>query len=278
MSLQTLEFRKVAPHCGAEVHGIDLSQPLDGQTVETIKNALAEHCALFFHNQTMTPQQHKTLGSAFGTLHIHPAWPRVVEGHPEIMEIYADENSKRIAGDDWHSDVSCDPKPPLGTILQMLEVPPVGGDTLFANMAAVFESLSDTMQRFLEGMTAVHDGEYVYHGRYEGMQEQGQTYPRSEHPVICTHPVSGRKVLFVNRIFTTRIVELSQRESDAILKMLFAQVEQPEFQCRFQWQPGSVAFWDNRCAQHHALWDYYPHRRRGYRVTIQGEAPLYRSE
>ena len=192
------------------------------------------------------------------------------------MEIYADENPKRIAGEDWHSDVSCDPEPPLGTILQMLEVPPVGGDTLFANMVAVFESLSDSMQRFLEGMTAVHDGEYVYRGRYEGASEEGKTYPRSEHPVVRTHPVSGHRILFVNRIFTTQIVQLEQRESDAVLQMLFAQIEQPEFQCRSQWQPGSVAFWDNRCAQHHALWDYYPHRRRGLRVTIQGDAPFYR--
>ncbi len=276
MDLRACEFRKVTPHCGAEVHGIDLSQPLDERAVEAIKTALAAHCVLFFRDQKMTPEQQKALGREFGSLHIHPAWPRVVEGHPEVMEIYADENTKRIAGEDWHSDVSCDPEPPLGTILQMLEVPPVGGDTLFANMVTVFESLSASMQRFLEGMTAVHDGEYVYRGRYEGASEEGKTYPRSEHPVVRTHPVSGRKVLFLNRIFTTRIVQLAQRESDAILQMLFAHIEQPEFQCRFHWHPGSIAFWDNRCAQHHALWDYYPHRRSGLRVTIQGDAPFYR--
>ena len=133
------------------------------------------------------------------------------------------------------------------------------------------------MQRFLEGLTAVHDGETVYRGRYEGMQEQGKIYPRSEHPVVRTHPVSGRKVLFVNRIFTTRIVQLSKHESDVLLQMLFKQIEQPEFQCRFHWEPGSIAFWDNRCAQHFALWDYYPHRRRGLRVTIQGDAPYYQA-
>ncbi len=276
MNPQSFEFRKVTPNCGAEVRGIDLSQPLDDGAVEAIKTALAEYCVLFFRDQKITPEQHKTLGRHFGELHIHPAWPRLVEGHPEVMEIYADENSKRIAGEDWHSDVSCDPEPPLGTILQMLEVPPVGGDTLFANMLAVFESLSASMQRFLEGLTAVHDGEYVYRGRYEGAQEESKTYPRSEHPVVRTHPVSGRKLLFVNRIFTTRIVQLTKHESDAVLQMLFEQIEQPEFQCRFHWHPGSVAFWDNRCAQHHALWDYYPHRRRGLRVTIQGDAPFYR--
>ncbi len=276
MANDQFAVKKVTPACGAEVSGIDLSQPLDERSVETLKRALAEHCVLFFRDQEMTPQQQKTFGRHFGELHIHPAWPRRVEGHPEIMEIYADENTKRIAGEDWHSDVSCDPKPPLGTILHMLEVPEAGGDTLFANMAAVFDSLSAPMRCFLEEMTAVHDGEYVYRGRYEGAQEEGKTYPRSEHPVVRTHPVSGRKVLFVNRIFTTRIVQLAQRESDAVLKMLFEQIEQPEFQCRFQWQPGSVAFWDNRCAQHHALWDYYPNRRRGLRVTIQGDAPIHR--
>ncbi len=276
MKPQTFKIKKVTPHCGAEVLGIDLSQPLDQTAVDALNSALAEHCVLFFREQKMSPLQHKELGRHFGELHIHPAWPRTVDGHPEVMEIFSDENTKRIAGEDWHSDVSCDPKPPLGTILHMLEVPPVGGDTLFANMYAVFESLSAPMQRFLEGLTAFHDGEYVYRGRYEGAQEEGKTYPRSEHPVVRTHPVSGRKLLFVNRIFTTRIVQLSQHESNAVLRMLFEQTEQPEFQCRFQWQPGSVAFWDNRCAQHHALWDYYPQRRRGLRVTIQGDAPFYR--
>ncbi len=276
MTLQALDLKKVTPYCGAEVDGIDLSQPLDDGQVDWLNRALAEHCVLFFREQAMSPEQQKALGNNFGDLHIHPAWPRLVEGHPEVMEIYADENSKRIAGEDWHSDVSCEAEPPMGTILQMLETPPVGGDTLWASMYAAFEGLSSKMQGFLEGMTAVHDGEQLYRGRYEGTDEQGKTYPRNEHPVVCTHPVNGRKYLFVNRMFTTRIVQLPERESDAVLRMLFEHIEQPEFQCRFQWKPGSVAFWDNRCAQHHAMWDYYPHRRRGLRVTIKGDAPVYR--
>ncbi len=275
MKLQELELKKVTPHCGAEVHGIDLSQPLDEGRIETLTTALAGHCVLFFRDQRMTPEQQKMLGRHFGELHIHPAWPRLVEGHPEVMEIYTDENSKRIAGEEWHSDVSCDPEPPLGTILYMVETPPVGGDTLFANMYAAFEALSATMQGFLEGLTAVHDGEHVYRGRYGAVKDEGKTYPRSEHPVVRTHPVSRRKSVFVNRTFTTRIVQLTQRESDAVLSMLFGHIEQPEFQCRFQWQPDSVAFWDNRCAQHHAMWDYYPNRRRGLRVTVKGDAPFY---
>ena len=270
-----LELHKMTPTCGAEVRGVDLSQPLEDARFDALQRALAEHCVLFFRDQKMTPEQQKAFGRRFGELHLHPAWPRLLEGHPEIMEIYADANTKRIAGEDWHSDVSCDSEPPLGTILYMLEVPAVGGDTLFASMTAAYEALSAPMKRLLEGMTALHDGETTYRGRYEGMQE-APSYPSAEHPVIRTHPVSGRRALFVNRIFTRRILQLEKHESDALLEMLFRHVETPEFQCRFRWQPGSVAFWDNRCVQHHALWDYYPQRRRGLRVTIKGERPVYR--
>jgi len=272
-SPQPFELAKLTPHCGAEVRGVDLARPLEPAAVEALARALAENCVLFFRGQEMTPAQQKDLGRRFGELHLHPAWPRLVEGHPEIMEIYADAGTKRIAGEDWHSDVSCDPEPPLGTILYMLEVPEVGGDTLFASMYAAWDALSAPMRRMLEGMTALHDGEATYRGRYEGAAEEGKAYPRSVHPVARTHPVTGKKALFVNRIFTSRIVELSKPESDAVLQMLFAHIEQPEFQCRFRWEVGSVAFWDNRCAQHHALWDYYPQRRRGLRVTIKGDKP-----
>lgn len=276
MTHRPIEVKKVTPHSGAEVLGIDLSVPLDSGTAKQIEEALAEHCVLFFRDQRITPEQQKALGRHFGPLHIHPAYPMLLEGHPEIMIIYADEKSRRVAGEDWHSDVSCDTEPPLGTILYMLEVPPVGGDTLFASMYAAYEGLSEPMKRLLEGMTAIHDGEHVYRGRYEGVKEEARVYPRAEHPVIRTHPVSGRKGLFVNRSFTTRIVQLRKPESDAILEMLYRHIETPEFHCRFQWQPGSIAFWDNRCAQHHAMWDYYPNRRRGLRVTIKGDAPFYR--
>lgn len=269
------EFIRMTPGCGALVRGIDLAQPLDDAAIELLTNALAEYGALFFRDQDLTHEQHKSLGRCFGELHLHPAWPRLVDGHPEIMELYTDENSQRIAGEDWHSDVTCDREPPLGTILRMIEVPPVGGDTLFANMHAAFESLSSSMQTFLEGLTALHDGENAYRGRYADASEQGKTYPQAEHPVVRTHPVSGRQALFVNRIFTTRIVELTQQESISTLRMLFEHIAKPEFQCRFQWQARSVAFWDNRCVQHYALWDYYPNRRRGLRVTIKGDVPYY---
>jgi len=277
VSEPSFEIRRVTPHCGAEVIGLDLSQPLSDEQVKELETALAEHCALFFRDQEMTPGQQKHLGQRFGDLHLHPAWPRLVEGHPEVMEIYADENSKRIAGEEWHSDVSCDLEPPLGTILRMIEVPPSGGDTLFANMCAAFDALSEPMQQFLVNLTARHDGEAAYTGRYEGVKDEEKEYPVAEHPLIRTHPISGRQAIFVNRIFTTRILGVSKSESDHLLKFLFEHIERLEFQCRFQWRENSVAFWDNRHAQHLALWDYYPHRRRGHRVTIKGDAPFYRA-
>lgn len=270
-----IRLKHVTPHCGVEVEGVDLSKPLDRDVVDTLTNTLANHCVLFFRDQKLDAVTQKELGSNFGELHIHPAYPRVIKGHPEVMEIYADENSKHIAGEMWHSDVSCDEEPPLGTILYMIETPPMGGDTLFANMYAAFDKLSDRMQDMLRGMTAIHDGEGYFRGHYEGVKEEGKVYPMSEHPVVRTHPVSGRPLLFINRMFTKRIVQLSPHESDGLLKMLFDHLEHPEFQCRFHWEPGSVAFWDNRCAQHHAMWDYYPNRRRGLRVTIKGDKPFY---
>lgn len=156
----------------------------------------------------------------------------------------------------------------------MHELPDFGGDTLFADMFAAYEGLSEPIKKMLEGMTAIHDGEYVCRGRYDGAVDEGKAYPRSEHPVLRTHPVNGRKALFVNRIFSTRLVQVSRNESDAILRMLLEHLENEAYQCRFRWQKNSVAFWDNRCAQHLAMWDYYPQRRRGLRVTIKGDAPV----
>ncbi|MBT3603672.1 MAG: taurine dioxygenase [Candidatus Latescibacteria bacterium] len=274
MNEQNLKIEKLAPNCGGEVLDIDLAHVSDEKTITALKAALAEHGVLFFRQQDITPAQQKELCRRFGELHLHPAWPRLVEGHPEVMEIYADKDTTRIAGEEWHSDVSCDLKPPLGTMLYLIETPPEGGDTLFANTCAAFEALSEPMRNLLDGLTAVHDGEPVYRQGYGEKAVERISYPRAEHPVVRTHPVNGRKGLFVNRTFTTKIVELTQRESDALLAMLFTHIEHPLFQCRFRWQSDVVAFWDNRVVQHLALWDYFPHRRRGHRVTIEGEVPF----
>jgi taurine dioxygenase len=274
MCYVSIQVEKLTPHVGAEVRGVDLALPLDERTFKEVHDALIEHGVIFFRDQRLTPDQQKAFGRRFGELHIHPAAPSL-QGHPEILVIHADEHSKRVAGEDWHSDVSCDPEPPMGSILYMHELPPVGGDTLFASMYAAYDMLSDPMRRFLEPLTAMHEGEHVFRGRY-GVKDEGRVFPRAEHPVIRTHPVSGKRALFVNRGFTTRIVQLKRAESAAVLDFLYRHVETPELQCRFRWQPRSVAFWDNRAVQHHAMWDYYPQRRHGHRVTIKGDAPFYR--
>ncbi|MGH8011711.1 MAG: TauD/TfdA dioxygenase family protein [Candidatus Binataceae bacterium] len=274
MEQMPISVRKLSPVIGAEVQGADLSLALSEERLREVRDALLENLVLFFRDQRLSPDQHKTFGRRFGKLHVHPAPLGVLEGHREIVIIKADENSKHIAGEEWHSDVSCDAEPPLGSILYLKQVPPVGGDTLFASMYAAHDALSDSMRRFLSGLTAIHDGARNYEGRRPDPTRPGEL-PRAEHPVIRTHPETGRQALFVNRLFTTRVVQLSKRESDAILQMLFHHVENPEFQCRFHWEPDSVAFWDNRCTQHLALWDYYPHQRYGHRVTIAGDKPFY---
>ena len=275
MTYASIQVDKLTPHAGAEIRGVDLSQPLDEPTFKEIHAALIDNGVIFFRDQHLTPNQQKAFGRLFGELHMHPAAPRELPEHPEILVIHADENSKHVAGENWHSDVSCDLEPPLGSILYMHELPPVGGDTLFASMYAAYEALSEPMKRFLEPLTAMHEGEHVYRGRY-GVNDAGRVFPKAEHPVIRTHPVSGRKALFVNGGFTTRIKQLKRPESDALLQFLYRHVETPEFHCRFRWQVNSVAFWDNRCVQHHAMWDYYPQRRHGHRVTIKGDTPFYR--
>ena len=276
MRYEAVEVRKLTPSIGAEIHGVDLSRGLTNQQFDEVHRALLENLVIFFRNQVIDVEQHKSFGRRFGKLHVHPAAPKGLEQHPEILVIKANASSKRVAGEEWHSDVSCDPEPPMGSILHLTTVPPDGGgDTMFANMYLAYERLSEPVQRLLEGLTAIHDGEHVYRGRY-GIKDEGKVFPRSEHPVIRTHPVTGRKLLFVNRGFTTRIVQLMSHESAAILEMLYRHIETPELHCRFKWEKNSIAFWDNRCAQHHALWDYYPNERYGHRVTICGDKPFYR--
>lgn len=261
---------KATPAVGATIDGVDLGT-LDDATLAEIRRALVEHCVLFFRDQDLTVDQHIAFGRRFGDLDIHPAAANAT-GHEEILVISADENSSRANGEAWHSDVSCLPEPPMGSILYMHEVPPSGGDTMFASMYAAYDALSDRMKTYLDGLTAVHSGEHIYRGLYDGVQDKA-SYPHASHPVVRTHPESGRKCLFVNRAFTTHIQGIPKDESDAILRYLYDHMEHPNFQVRFQWQPKSIAFWDNRCAQHRAIWDYWPHRRYGLRVTVRGDTP-----
>jgi len=271
---QTITVEKLTPIIGAEIGGVDLSRPLGNQQFDEIHRAFAENLVVFFRDQTLTPQQHLDFGKRFGDLHIHPAAPHE-PGLPALMKIHADRDSPRANGEGWHSDVSCDEEPPMGSILYIKQCPPQGGDTLFASMYAAYEALSDRMKTYLDGLVAVHDGEQVYRGTYanHGVADR-PAYPKAEHPVVRTHPVTGQKALYVNRGFTRRIIGRPGDESDAILRYLYDHAESPLWQCRFRWTERTVAFWDNRCVQHRAMWDYWPHTRSGNRVTVKGDRPV----
>ena len=265
-----------APNLGAEISGVDLSQEISEAEFSEIEAAFLAYKVLFFKDQKeIPPQVHIDLGKRFGPLHSHPAAPTMA-GYPEIFEIHATRHSKVANGEFWHSDVSCDEEPPLGTMLQIHILPPCGGDTMFSNMYAAYDALSDAMKTFLDGLSATHASEHIYRGRYadRGQKDSDIAFPSASHPVVRTHPQTGRKALFVNRTFTTRINELSEEESSAVLKMLFEHAESIQFQIRFRWSKNDMAFWDNRCCMHRAIWDYWPEERKGRRVTIKGDRPL----
>ena len=275
MGYETIEITPMTPRIGAEVSGIDLTKSLGNQQFQELHDALMEHSVLFFRNQDVDVEQHKNFGRLFGDLHIHPGSPPP-PGHPEILIAHADKDSKHIAGENWHSDVTCDAEPPMGSILHLWEVPKSGGDTLFASMEAAYDDLSERMKIYLDGLNATHSGEQIYRGRYNNQKhdDTNVTYPRNIHPVVRTHPVTGRKSIFVNKTFTTHINEIPKAESDSVLAFLYSHCAKPDYQVRFKWQPHSIAFWDNRCVQHLALWDYYPQVRSGYRVTVKGDKPF----
>ena len=217
---ETIRLDKLTPIIGAEIAGIDLAKPLSNRQFDEIHRALAENLVIFFRDQHMTPQQHLAFGRRFGELHLHPAAPHE-EGEPALMKIYADKNSPRANGEGWHSDVSCDEEPPMGSILYIKQCPPHGGDTLFASMYAAYDALSERMKGYLDGLAAIHDGEPVYRGLFSnyGVADK-PSYPHAEHPVVRTHPVTGKKALYVNRGFTTHLVGIPRDESDAILAYL----------------------------------------------------------
>ena len=261
---------------GAQVEGVDIHSSLSDEVIQSLRRALLEHHVLFFRDQRLEAAQLHTFGERFGTPRPHYSAPDGVDGHPGLVRIHTDANSPTNEGGGWHSDSSFDDVPPMGSILHLHTAPPLGGDTLFANLAAVYESLSPSMQAFLGSLTAVHDSGPPYQKYFKMRAEdmpQGR-FNSAVHPVVRTHPETGRRVLYVSRYFTTRLVELEPSESDALLDYLFSRIEQPRFHCRFKWQKNSVAFWDNRITQHHALWDYYPSTRTGIRYTIAGDRPF----
>jgi taurine dioxygenase len=271
-----LHIDPVTPIIGAEISGIDLTGEISETDITTIKDALLEHQVIFFRDQELTIDQHKALGRRFGDLHIHPArYRNGSTDHPEILVVHADGDTTRATGDGWHSDVSCDAEPPMGSILHLFEIPPTGGDTLFASMYAAYDALSPGMKTYLGSLTATHDSgpNYTDRAKRTGHHDPARVYPANSHPVIRTHPETGRKAIFVNPIFTTEIDDVAKDESRAILDYLFAHIAKPAFHCRFRWARNSVAIWDNRCTIHQAMWDYFPQTRTGHRITIQGDKP-----
>ncbi|CAN5402768.1 TauD/TfdA family dioxygenase [soil metagenome] len=268
---QSITIKPLTPVIGAEIGNVDLTKPLSDQQVAELQQALADHMVIFFRDQKIDFENHKALARHFGGIHIAPSTkPWQAPGHPEITVMHADGNSKFVAGEDWHSDMSCDEEPPLGSILYLHTIPEVGGDTVFSSMYAAYDALSDRMKAYLGGLTATHDAVVGF----GGITPEGMKLPRSVHPVIRTHPVTGRKTLFVNKGFTTHINEVPKEESNALLGFLNQHIQQPRFQCRFTWQPHSIAFWDNRSVQHSAIWDYFPNVRSGYRVQVLGDRPF----
>ena len=285
MSAMTLDRTRTAlavspltPVIGAEISGIDLRLPQPPEVLAEIRAALLEWKVLFFRDQDVTTQHHLDFARAFGVLEVHPFAP-CKPGFPEVLAITHNRES-RGRENTWHSDVTWRECPSLGSILRALEIPPVGGDTLFADMTAAYAGLSDDVKARIDGKTAVHDfAHFRTRLRKTGKSEAeiaafDAAYPMVEHPVVRTHPETGAKAIYVNAAFTQHIVGLENAESDALLAHLYAQAAIPEYQCRFRWLPHSIAFWDNRSSQHYAVSDYWPAVRRMERVTVAGDRPV----
>lgn len=270
---ESFSVTPLTPHLGAEIDHLDLSQPLDDTQLADVRAAFADWSVLVFRDQDLDREAHKRFGRYFGTLHSHPMnYSRA--GDPEILTVRTTADSAYTAGDGWHTDVTCDAIPPMASALYIRETPECGGgDTLWADMYLAYEMLSEPMQQMLEGLTAVHDGAIPYVGSYRSTPPEGG-YPRHEHPVIAVHPVTGRKVLYVNSGFTSHIRGLQPWESRSLLDSLYRLIATtPRLHCRVEWQPNTLTLWDNRCTQHHAVWDYYPYTRSGERVSVIGDEP-----
>lgn len=274
-----LDLEPVSGALGAEVRGVDLAD-LDENVVAAIRSAFVEHQVLFFRDQQLEPEQQMAFGRCFGELDEHP-FVHGSDRYPEVLEIVTTPNDVVNFGGGWHTDVTFLPQPDLGSILYAVEVPQVGGDTLFASQQAAYDALSDTMKSMLDGLVAVHSAgsQYQVGGLSTKSKEMRTKNPdladnEVEHPVVRTHPETGRKGLYVNRAFTTRIRGLRRAESDALLGFLFDHAVDERFTCRFRWKSGSLAMWGNRSVQHYALHDYAGHRRHMRRITVCGDTPV----
>ncbi len=263
---RTFTVTPTSPHIGAEITDIDLTKPLDEGQVDELRQAFLEFQVIFFRDQKISFDDQIRAAGYFGPLgkHVGKSTISKTTDNPLVRKFHYDETSTQISGENFHSDQSCAAVPPLGSMLYNHTVPPHGGgDTMFASMYAAYDALSDNMKRYLAGLTATHDGTRVF----------GPGTPISVHPLIIKHPDTGRKVIYVNTDFTARINEVPRLESERILQFLYDHCQRAEWTFRFRWRPHSIAFWDNRCTQHKAIWDYWPNVRSGYRVQVEGTAP-----
>lgn len=269
---------RIGSHLGAEVTGIDLKRPLDPATFHAFEAALVEHKVLYVRGADLTTKEHVDLSRLFGDLEVHPFRP---EGEfPEIMVLDNHKDAPVLSTDVWHSDTTFRVRPTKYTILRSQIMPKTGGDTLWCDMEAVYNSLSPRFREMIDGLHAIHDFQNFRKlfkktpEDQERLRRMEELYPNPTHPVVRMHPISGRKCLYVNPQFTIRIVELEEDESRAMLDFLFQQVHVPEFQFRFRWGVGDLIFWDNSSTQHYAANDYYPNRRRMERTAVIGDKPF----
>jgi alpha-ketoglutarate-dependent taurine dioxygenase len=279
MTGQRIAVAPVSGVLGAEVGGVDLASDLDDAAVAEIRQAFLAHHVLFFHDQELTPDQLMRFGRRFGELDTHP-FVEGMDSRPEVIEIVTEPEDAVNFGGGWHTDVTFLDEPDLGSILYAVDVPPSGGDTLFADQHAAYDALSDTMKGLIGGLVGLHSagpqyspGGYSTRSRSMRTKNADRAGSVVRHPVVRTHPETGRKSLYVNRAFTTRIEGLRRDESEALLGYLLDHATREQFTCRFRWRAGSVAMWDNRSVQHFALYDYRGQRRRMYRITLRGDRP-----
>ena len=268
----------LSPCIGTEVHGIDLNIKQSDQIIDWLSALLVERKVLFFREQDISRQQHIDFARRFGALEVHPFTDNN-DSYPELIELHNDRERPPYINI-WHSDVTWRESPSLGSLLRARLVPSLGGDTLFANMEAGYDALDDETKKQIGNLQAVHDNQSFLNGMIKKgateaeIEKMRQKYPPSTHPVVRSHPVSGKKSIYVNKAFTRRIEGLPEQESEALLQKLMHQAWLPDFQCRFRWRENSIAFWDNRAAQHYAAADYWPEKRHMERVTVVGEKPF----
>ena len=272
-----IEVRPIAGSIGAEIHNVDVGKDLDEATIGDIRKALLDHCVIFFRNQKLDAERHKAFTRRFGEIFIHPNY-KGMQADPEIIVITREPGDKKIVGEEWHADTTMMPEPPMGAILYAIEVPPYGGDTLFANQYQAYEALSEGMKKMLSGLQALHSdrkvaGPAANKNAYRATKVREDADWRetvSAHPVVATHPETGRKLLYVNASYTTGFAGMTEEESRPLLDYLLDHGHRPEFTCRFRWETGSIAFWDNRCSKHLAIHDAGPIRRVMRRTQIAG--------